>query len=420
MVSNKKFSQLSQSKRATLFLLRTYNDIDHIVPVIWKAATSGWPTYLLFVDRDYSDDYRIKFILQEGAILLESLSIKWYHTHLRKHLKPRCFRRLLDYLVAYSFGLCFLVRYRIQVAVNEWSGPFGRNQAEYFLRSTRLLKIPVVSLPHGYFLYTNPFFNRHIKAHYEANGRFPDFSNRNWYSKYIVQSEEHRSTNIEYGIESDILIVLGSARFCEQWSSINLRLLKQIQNTAHRAESKLVVLFFLPHWDYNVHRNLCLSLLSRIAAIANILLIIKAHTRGTGSLSDIEKTFLDKESSVMLAEEVDHSTLLIDSADVVINFGSSIGFEALRQEKTVINPTYLHENGTFFDRSGAVYDAKDEDTVLKYINACKERRLNRVTNSEVRRFLLERVDGNEKGRDVLQDYLSILCGQDLNTIRNID
>ena len=69
---------------------------------------------------------------------------------------------------------------------------------------------------------------------------------------------------------------------------------------------------------------------------------------------------------VVFADDDIHSPFLIRTSEIVINFGSSIGFEALRQKKLVINPTYLHDNRTFFDGSKAVYDVANEAGVVKF------------------------------------------------------
>ena len=65
-------TDLLMKRTSILFLLRTYNDIDHIVPVIWKATNAGWATYFLFVDDDYTNDYRIQFIVRNGAVETKS------------------------------------------------------------------------------------------------------------------------------------------------------------------------------------------------------------------------------------------------------------------------------------------------------------------------------------------------------------
>ena len=396
-------------KKTTLFLLRTYNDIDHIAPVIWKAVSSGWPAYVFFVDQDYSDDYRMKFVLDQGAQVVKNSSITWYHDSFRHFILPAPLRRLCDWIMAYSMGLYLILRYNIEAAVNEWSGPFGREKAEYILRAAKLARIPIYSFPHGYFLWKNSLYNRELKFHYQENAQFPDFKNRDWFSGYVVQSPEHRVANIEFGMSPEKIIVLGSARFCEEWSSINQDLLRDHERD-RMSNNEFTILFFLPHWDYNVHRDQCINVLLRIADLTDTRLIIKAHTRGSGALSNEEKHNLQAKRSVIFAGDTNHSPSLVQVTDVVMNFGSSIAFEALRQGKFVINPTYLHENKTFFDGTGAVYDVSGEDQAMDCIQACKLGRAGEIDKYKVGKFLLERVDGGAKGRDVLQDYLDVISG----------
>ncbi len=97
----------SRAKRV-LFLLRTYNDIDHITPVIWKTVTSGWPTFFLFVDKDYSEDYRIRFLEAHGAEKIRSISIEWYYKRVRNSIPLKLLQKVVDRLVAYSVGFIFV------------------------------------------------------------------------------------------------------------------------------------------------------------------------------------------------------------------------------------------------------------------------------------------------------------------------
>lgn len=398
----------SCDNQRALFLLRTYNDIDHIIPIIWKAVTEGWRAYFVFVDKDYSNDYRIKFITAHGARSIRSVPIEWYHTKVRRLFKFRIIRRAVDRLVAYFVGLFFLLRYRINIVANEWSGPFGREQAEYYLRAAGLLNLPVYSLPHGFFLWLNPLFNKEISTVYMESGKFPDFSNRNWFEKYIVQSPEHKAANIEYGMDPNKLVILGSARFCKEWSAINYRLL--CEGGDFSENNDFTVLFFLPHWDYNVYRDRCISLLEKISKLNYVRLEIKTHTRGTGALDSTENNIFQSLSNVRILDDSVHSTLLIKGADVVVNCGSSVAFEALRQRKLVINPMYLHDNSTFFDYSRAVVDAIDEKSTLKLIIDAQSGHCISPQQTDIDEFLHRRVDGNSSGHDVLQSYINLLSG----------
>ena len=92
-----------------------------------------------------------------------------------------------------------------------------------------------------------------------------------------------------------------------------------------------------------------------------VFLLIKDHTRGTGGLSkDLRFMFNQKEN--VLASISAHSPSLIQWSDVVINFGSSIGIEALLQNKILINPVFLHSNKTIFEKTKScitIYNEKE-------------------------------------------------------------
>jgi hypothetical protein len=399
----------SRAKRV-LFLLRTYNDIDHIAPVMWKTVSIGWPTFFVFVEKDYSEDYRIKFLKDSGARQLKSVSIEWYHEKVRGRITVKFLRRLVDRLVAYSFGLIFVFARRIGVIANEWSGPFGRARSEYFLRPAHLFHIPIYSLPHGYFLWRNTFFNKKLTEFYRAQGTFPDFSNRDWFTKYVVQSNEHKSENVKCGMNPEKIIVLGSARFCKEWSDTNLKLL--LGNRELEKSAGLIVVFFLPHWDYNVDRKKCTDLLMKISQKENVTLNIKAHTRGTGALSSEEIETLSQKDNVKFPDESAHSATLVYRSDVIINFGSSIAFEALRQGKPVINPRYLHGNDTFFDDSGTVIDTVDEAHTLSVLDDFQSGGDFGIQQDQVSKFLCERLEAGRQGQDVLQSYVDLLSGEE--------
>ena len=397
-------------QKRIIFLFRTYNDIDHIVPVAWKAAVLGWPTYFAFVDKDFSSDYRIQFLLEQGAVRLSIPFLESFRGRSKASGNVSFCGRLNKRILSYLLGTYLLRKHGIEVVVTEWTGYFGRGLSELFLRPARLFKLPVFSIPHGYFLWRNLNFNQVVEAGLKANQRFPDFSNRSWFNSYVVQSEEHRAMNTRHGMDPAKVKILGSARFCSEWVEINEKLMLHACPIMED-DQRFVVLFFLPHWDYQVERERCISLLQRIIDNSSLFLVIKAHTRGTGALSHEERENLSEIGDVKFAPEDQHSPALIRDADLVVNFGSSIGFDALRRGTPVINPRYLHRNKTFFDDSGTVFDTFDEIETLKMILAIKSREVEAKDPKEVGNFLRARVDNGGNGDDVLASYLELFASE---------
>ena len=95
-------------RQTILFLFRSYNDIDHIVPVAWKVVNSGASVAFLFVSSDLSHDYRIEFLVQAGARKLESKLIRRYFENVRNKIPVYVLKRLIDVALAHTAGRSLL------------------------------------------------------------------------------------------------------------------------------------------------------------------------------------------------------------------------------------------------------------------------------------------------------------------------
>ena len=223
----------------------------------------------MFVDQPYLDDYRIQFVMNAGAIQIRHGPITWYHQRLRRRIIPRVSRRILDRVVSYIMGRYFLKKNAIQVIVNEWSGAFGREMAEYILRPATQMRIPSISLPHGYIIWRNSEINQLEFNLWQTKNQRPDFSERNAYSAYVVQNEEARQYYLARGVQPEKIAMLGSARFCPEWHSINYKLARTDFEYQDKKD-ELAVLFFTPDWQYNVDKKACVTLLKTIASVNTI------------------------------------------------------------------------------------------------------------------------------------------------------
>jgi hypothetical protein len=277
--------------------------------------------------------------------------------------------------------------------------------AEYFLRPAKSLGLRCLSLPHGYFIWTNEVINTYESILWRDRQKRPDFSDRNIFSHYIVQNSESRTFKIKRGLSPAKIEVLGSARFCPEWQAINIKLLS---GSPPPVSESLCVLFFVPDWTYNVDHPACIDLLGQLANIDGVQLVIKANTRGTGALGVSERGYLESKKNVRFASMAEHSPLLICQAGVVINFASSVGLEALLQGKPVCNPRYLNGNSTIFDDSGVVMDAGNDTEVLKFIDSVRNGLIPARDEVAWLSFHHRYVLGDRDNLDVLGDYLQLL------------
>tara|TARA_Y100001934_G_scaffold282663_1_gene397533 strand:- start:1794 stop:3011 length:1218 start_codon:yes stop_codon:yes gene_type:complete len=395
-------NQRRTNKRA-LFLIRAYNDLDHIAPVVWKMASAGSEVAYLLTGEDFSGDYRINLLHQVGARRLRSATIEVYDRKLRQKIRPTALRSLVDWILAVSFGCLLLKRCHVGCVAVEWGGAIGRARAPFFLRAARLMNLPTLSIPHGYHTWLDNDFNDVSRD----TGLLPQFPDRNRYTRYVVQSENIKRYCEESGIRKEKLDVLGSARFCKEWSDLNRAMcVANNKQTAFRDGQNLVVLFFLNHWNYNVDRERCLNLLKAISEEKEVTLIIKGHTRGreSGALSVSEEKSLDRFGNVVYPDDELHSPYLIEQSDVVIVYGSSICFEALRQGRMVIWPRFVCSNRTIFNEGEIVTHAEDECTVIKKIRAAVNGVRSVPTQKNLESFFRIHVEGGETQSSVLSQY----------------
>lgn len=405
-----KLQRSATRNNKVLFLLRAYNDLDHISPVIWKIASDGrQPVSFLFVSTKFSDDYRVKLIEEAGAKELISKKIDFYYQHLRPKLKIEIIQKVLDRFIGIYYGREILTRNGIGCIVTEWGGPDGKGMAPYYLRPARAMGLPTIAIPHGYHTWINNDFNLVSSRFIKNTGKLPQFSSRNLFTAYVVQSENIKRYCVESGIDKEKLMILGSARFCKEWSEKN-QLTCQTTNFSLRHENRNVVLFFLNHWDYNVDRKSCLNLLKRIAS-ENVELIIKGHTRGnSGSLTQLDEEELAEYESVRFADNSVHSPALVSLSDVVIVYGSSICFEALRQHKPVCRPSFICNNTTIFDDPDLTFNAKTEEDVISYIRGLRTAAM-RPSKERLTKFFAAHVENGENNHPVLNSYMELIDSQ---------
>ena len=150
----------------------------------------------------------------------------------------------------------------------------------------------------------------------------------------------------------------------------------------------------LPHCSYNVDKEKCLDLIELLISKEWIFLVIKDHARGDGGLpNDLRKKYNslhNVEASISA-----HSPTLIEWSDIVISF-STIGLEALLQNKQLINPSYLHTNRTIIDETLACHLANNNHDVLKLIEKFSKGELDRIPEESKIKLYREIITGLHK------------------------
>jgi len=401
---------MGEKKKRLIFLVRAFNDLDHFTPVMWKTLQQGHHVELIFTDVRIDQNYLIKFLKREGIIERNPKYLRWYHSSFRPRFRGSRFCRLLDAVLGVLPALFFLALRRRSSMIVEWGGISGRELARYFLVASRFLMIPTFSLPHGYHIWRNEIINDLMVA-YGADHKKFDFSERNRFRGIVAQSQNIGKFFQSRGVLKDKLLVIGSPRFSEEWVAKNLKLaLEQYPDIASVSE-KPFILIFLGNWDYRMNRESCLEMVNQLRRNRDVSILIKGHSRGDsvgGLVAEERDSWLS--DNVSYAGELIPSNVLIHHAKAVINYGSSIGIEAIVQGKPLCNASFITENATIFDDSGVAYDAQCVDDVVNFVaKIVRSPEITTMTEETRAGFLKEHVYAGGSEARVFDAYRDLIC-----------
>ncbi len=383
-----------------LFLLNTFNDVDHIAPIIWKTVSEGDTARVVFLNEyDHKGDYRLNWIRETYDLPIHSFPFAYRATE----AKSRFLKTIRELFWGRKFAKRFLRRFDITSCVFEWGDASSRGLRGQFFTAATQLDIPTFAVPHGCNIYLNMGVNAHLLNIKQRTGRWPDFSSRSAFDAYVLQSPYHLKNTIEsHGQDPTKTFAWGSTRFFPGWAAMNLDICPPFVPAKDDGGRTKVVLM-LPHWDYNVDQSRCIELIDRLVSLDWLYVLIKDHTRGTGGLSDsLRQTYNSLPNAE--ASVPGHSPSLIEYSDVVINFGSSIGVEALLQGKPLIYPRYLHTNETIYDSTKAAQIVDDPDGVVDIVRRIREGEMPGIDQEQVDLLFRELIYGGQEPHDVVKRY----------------
>jgi len=374
-----------------LFILRAYNDIDHISPLIYQYIIKGQKPVVLFISsQNFIEDERIKFIKKTGDVeiiikpdflhekyvnflgsenkknFLNKISTKIYYQLLKR---DSFFGKLIrNVFFDFSNEYKFLKEKKIGTLIVEWGNPFVKGfNFEKIIVCAKAIGIPIFSLPHGLNIFLNSDLHQVSINALKQRGQITTFKNWNFYDYVVVQTKFHKEHLSRFGLNRDRIKVWGSLRYCYEWQKINLKLYKPFLSK-NNSDNKCKIVFMLPHWIYNVYKKETLDLIFKIAQKKNVYLVIKDHTREDTGMFPVEKRNFFLEAKNVEFDNSNSSTSLISWSDITINVGSSIGIEALLQNKLLINPIYLTFNRLAQEANSKTLSPKNDKDVLESID----------------------------------------------------
>ena len=376
---------MQTKKPRTLFFIRAYNDLDHFSPVIAEFVKRGEnPVLINYCDLEINGDYRLEYLRSLGEIDVRNMPddkfilsnkvntfYQKFNSKLYKLLRRRnsilgkIHRRLF---FNFKEELKFLKDNNISNCVFEWGTPFIRGDlVEKFFIAAKSIGLKTIAIPHG----CNVFVNSDVTSSYRqlfSKGKLPNNSDRNLFDYFIVQNPIRRDGWIRWGYDPVKTQAWGSPRFYSKWAEINANSCPKFV-PKFKTTGKVKIAFMQFQKDYNINKNEIRKTLKILSDNKDVCLVIKDSTRHGKEYFD--KSILSEELGGSLVEwcgnEV-HSPSLIQWADCVIVFGSSIGLEVLLQNKILINPLYLHSNKTLYEHYGASHDVSNINELKSLIN----------------------------------------------------
>jgi hypothetical protein len=264
---------------------------------------------------------------------------------------------------------------------------------EVLIQAANEMSIPVLSLPHGVFLYTN----KHIKRGSSEKIRFEKYDR---FDHIAVQNRLRKKVIRDSGVAPDKIAVLGSARYCDEWTAVNRRIIPRRLGPDQVAgrKDKLKIVFMTTRPKYRIDIDKIEATFIALSELKGYQVVIKPHTR-TGIEAEmycnVELTEVSELSSVELCEW----------ADVILVIASSIIIEALKLGKPALYLKYLHANTMEYEELQSCWTIHSEAELIDALLTLRQDiKTVPYSQSHVDLFLREIIYGGQAKRDVLSDY----------------
>lgn len=419
----------SAERPQVFFCLRADSDVDHIVPVIDALARQrdyGIRVVIYDPIKTYADDYRMHHLRKDHGIEAEHLLhlptvsartklLSWayralFHGLLRLQrrlpapivtrllrLPLRALHQRLKALCASGEAIAALTQEVGQaqsglVVFDHTINPL----AEAVTRTARSRGLATLALPHSVPHLTDLPRDAVVSP--------SDAGGLDWgalYDRVVLPNGPSAERFAQDSLDDSLLTVLGSARFCRDWEPTLARITPRFDWNPG-AGRPVKVLFILskkgPYVDWPAINRVT----ERLCRDERLTVVFKPHPRTEVSgLPSIEKN-----PRVTVASPVLPTVSLIQWADLVVFWGSSVVYDVIGMRKPLLHLAYpfrLHFDFEPFLQSCRVDSFEDFFTRLDHFVATREAT---YSEEDARDCMAALVEG-ESG-PVLERYLGLM------------
>lgn len=422
-----------------LFFVREFNDIDHITPIVWKMKRDNYPVavYCLNPEYDLHRDYRLRFLRMQGVkvnyifdefgralgpihLVMRLIGRTCYAVANRlgspsrtlfaagsaklqkraKKIGKKIYKQCREKFYDISWARDIIAQSGARIVCFDHVNP-NRYVVNILLTAAGEKAIPAIALPHGVFIYTNTL----VRTGSTEEDRYDKF---NRFDSIITQNELRKEVLVRAGVQRKKIIVMGSARYCNEWMTQNKKILLRTMKSNTESPDRLKAVFMTTRFAYKIDVDRMLKTFDILSKLEGIDMVVKPHTR-TGREAKVYE-------NMPLANVSEFSSVeLSEWADVVLAIGSSIIIEPLKQGKPVLYLKYLHENTTQYEELGACWTIYDEAELKDALLSLRDNKKKVPYPEEnVNRFLSEIIYGGPNERDVLGDYEDFIVNHAVN------
>lgn len=404
-----------------VFFLRHNNDIDHITPVLykWLSTENIHTDVIITTNRDFLQDYRINQLKK-----FKNVRIFYINDLFKKHSLPYIFN-IFYFKYTQDFDKLFKkssfaekiankIIKRIAnkifkgaekgIVVFDWATTHFVHQ---ILQNAKDRRFTTVSLPHGDRPYYS-FFEAINDLNYsclEAHKPLEIFD-------YVVVPNNLCFKRYENYMEEERIKTLGSPRYSNEWLDVISKFITPFN--IEGSEKKLKIVFFLRNIGYPIFWDEVVRTIKLILQFPNVYLIVKHHPRNTTakrltkkliSLYPEVKQNMDRNLEFIYGGV--NSGSLMNWADVIVDLGTSVTWEAVKQRKPVLMLEYLHANYSTIAYYLKASEIKCRDELYDALQMLSKAKNHKFYNeNERRKFIKEVIDVPDKY--VLERYCSFL------------
>ena len=275
-----------------IFFIREFNDVDHLVPIIYKLAVSSSRRIRVLCQNpafDITNDFRLKYLREKCGIKAEYIYTCYC---------PSLIHRFFAFLICYKHsGKLFSGKYIDKGIFDKFIKKkiFNKSWAKTFLQATEAsllifdhiesdiyiteallqaaqeLKISTVGAPNGL-----PLFSKGYVRHADLYQRGMKTS-----LDYIIEPHKRIADyRIRNGVDADKVKIMGSARYCQEWEDVLQKIVPKSRQLNGDRKNKLKIVYMERGLDlHGKYKDVIKNTLIKIGQLDFVHFVIKPHTR---------------------------------------------------------------------------------------------------------------------------------------------